>query len=507
MRILVRVDSGPAIGSGHLVRCLTLAGELRRRGATVEFASRAGPGNLSARIAAAGFAGHELREDAALAPLPADPHALLDDAQQLADARATLALARNLRPDWVVVDQYALDARWERALHATGAKLLALDDLANRAHECDVLLDQNWYGAQQGGRYSERIPQQCRTLLGPTYALLAPEYAQLRRAPGVTPPRAARVFVYFGTADATNETGKVVAALASSECADLDADIVIGENHARREELLAACARNPRITVHAPQRTLAAIMARAGLAVGAGGTTSWERLCLGLPSVVTVLSFNQAEVVAALAASGAIHSVGDARDTDPGVYARAIASQRGAAVPAQPFVDGLGARRVAELLIPTAPAMLRLRAATLMDAGVLLEWRNEPAAVAMSLNPRPVAWAEHLAWLGARLDSDDHQFFIAEADGLPVGHLRLDYRGREAIVSYSLDPVVRGRNWSGWLVREALRQARRVPPEGFTALVRNENAISRRVFTRLGWEASTHDPSVITYRTPSHAHR
>jgi UDP-2,4-diacetamido-2,4,6-trideoxy-beta-L-altropyranose hydrolase len=505
MRFLIRVDSGPSYGSGHLVRCLTLAAELRRRGATIELVCRDHRGHLSARVAQAGFDCTLLPEG--VSTVSDDPHVVWDTDAQVADAHATRAQAERRGADWVVVDHYGLDARWENLLRAGDVKLLALDDLANRDHACDVLVDQNWYGERQAHRYDGRVPADCRCLLGPDYALLAPDYAKLRRPPAEHRAPASRVFVYFGATDATNETGKVVAALSDRVCADLNADVVIGENHAQRELLLAACAANPRISVHSPQPTLAPIMARAELAIGAGGTTSWERLCLGLPSIVVVSAFNQAEVVAALAASRAIYPMGEARDTDPQAYVRALLAHRGAPVPHEPRVDGHGARRVAELLMPSAQGSLRLRSATLLDAGLLFEWRNEPAAVSMSLNARPITWNEHVAWLDVRLESDDHQFFIAEADGLPVGQLRLDYRGDQALVSYSLDSLVRGRNWSAWLVAEALLHARRIPVNGFEALVKNENAISRKVFTRLGWVPSTHDSSVTSYRAPQHAYR
>ena len=208
MRALFRVDSGLGIGGGHLFRCLVLADELARRGWRCAFACRPHEGALSAEVAARG---HELRQLAAPCAQAAAAEARHEawigaDLEQ--DAAETRALVSDFRPDWLVADHYGLDARWEASARAgTSSALLVVDDLADRPHACDVLLDQNlWPDAER--RYDGLLPEDCRTLLGPRFALLR---GRDRTQEDVDPPSRV-VLAFFGAEDPTGECSKLAAA-------------------------------------------------------------------------------------------------------------------------------------------------------------------------------------------------------------------------------------------------------------------------------------------------------
>jgi UDP-2,4-diacetamido-2,4,6-trideoxy-beta-L-altropyranose hydrolase len=477
-RAVFRVDGGVQLGSGHVMRCLTLALELARRGAASAFICRELPGHLGGRIRREGF-------PLSLLGPPAGPALSWQG-----DAAETRALLGQARPDWLIVDHYGLDGRWESELRAAAGRLLAIDDLADRPHDCDLLLDQNYFGAQTAERYRGRLPGAARMLLGPRYALLRPEYAQARAALAPRSHAPSRVLIFFGASDLSNETGRALEALCAPQLAHLAVDVVLGANHPSAAAVEAHAAARPQTTLHRELPSLAALLSRADLAVGAGGSTMWERLCLGVPSVVVTLSANQEGPTASLAAAGLVTWVGRAPQVTAAQLQAAITGALRAAPAGPGIVDGYGAPRVAAVLLPPSAGTLELRPAVQADAELLFEWRNEALTRAMSFDPAPVTWEGHLRWLDSKLADRDVMLSIGVAEGLPVGQVRLEFTGGEAHLSYGVDPLVRGRGFGAALVEQAVRRAGRVPASGFCARVKASNVASRRIFERLGWKAA-----------------
>ena len=317
MNVAFRADASLDIGIGHVMRCLTLADALRERGANCHFICREPPGHLTDLIRKRGFSVHALSyckplerpKDEIAASQPAHVHWLGSDWQT--DARQTGAILAELQPDWLVVDHYALDARWERAMKGDYKKLLVIDDLADRVHECDILLDQNWFGDATPNRYREYVPENCVLLLGPCYALLKSEYALLR---SLMPPRdgiVKRILVFMGGSDPTNETGKVMDALAHPDLGHLVVDVVIGVNHPDPEGVAKQISKRPDTHLYGSQASLAGWMVRADLMISAGGYTSWERMCLGLPAIVISIADNQTSTNNSMSESGYIDFLGE----------------------------------------------------------------------------------------------------------------------------------------------------------------------------------------------------
>ncbi|HPZ14727.1 MAG TPA: UDP-2,4-diacetamido-2,4,6-trideoxy-beta-L-altropyranose hydrolase, partial [Bacillota bacterium] len=208
LHIVIRTDASPAIGTGHVMRCLTLANALARKGVGVSFICREHEGNLCDLIEEQGFTVHRLPAPESSFEADATPaHAAWLGAAWQEDARQTGAVIRTLgiKPTWLVVDHYGLDYRWEEALRPLVGRIFVIDDLADRAHDCDLLLDQNLFADMQT-RYAGKVPADCRLLLGPEYALLQPIYAELhdRIPPREGPVR--RILISFGGADRDNLT-------------------------------------------------------------------------------------------------------------------------------------------------------------------------------------------------------------------------------------------------------------------------------------------------------------
>lgn len=354
MNVVIRTDASNRIGLGHLARCRTLATALRDLGATVCFICREHPGHQIAALRAESFnvAALPAPPDQDAANAPDGDYAAWLGVPQDQDAAETLAALTAPRPDWLIVDHYGLDAAWEQALRPHVDRILVIDDLANRRHEGDLLLDQN-YAPAGANRYQDLLRAGTRTLLGPAYALLRPEYAQHRQTLRPRDGQVRRVLVFFGGTDPHNLSGRALTALSDPALAHLAVDLVIGANHPQREELTVQATTRPGTRVHGPRPHLADLMAAADLAIGAGGATTWERCCLGLPSLVVSDADNQRPATSALAADGLIHYLGHMDQVSVATLRAALvqalqdpAGLRTLAAAARATVDGQGTQRV-----------------------------------------------------------------------------------------------------------------------------------------------------------------
>lgn len=312
MRVVFRTDGSVNIGSGHVVRCLTLADSLGARAAEVLFVCRMHDGNLCDTIEERGYAVIRLPKPRIKTRAEAtSPYRAWLGASWQADAEQTRNAIEDwgISPEWIVIDHYEIDRRWEAALRPSVQRIMVIDDLANRTHDCDLLLDQN-LAPEMRTRYTDKVPAACRMLLGPRYALLQPLYGQLsRRLPRREGP-IRRIFVFFGGVDSPNLTGRTLDAILGLERPDIEIDLVVGGNSPHASTIREQARGHANIHLHHRLPTLAPLMAKADLAIGGGGAVTWERACLGLPSLVVVLAENQADIVEMVAARGATISLG-----------------------------------------------------------------------------------------------------------------------------------------------------------------------------------------------------
>lgn len=352
--IIFRADASLQIGTGHVMRCLTLADALTAQGATCEFICREHPGNLIAYIQSKGYIVHSL---SVCGNVDTDlTHSTWLGSTQAQDAEACIPILSKLQPDWLVVDHYALDARWEKNLTPYYRKLMVIDDLADRQHACDVFLDQNLGRAFI--HYSHLITPNCQKLLGSNYVILRPEFARQREASlsRRKTGRLNRILLCMGGVDKDNFTGRIIQALDKSTLpTSIKLDVVLGSQcpHINQIKELAASSRFKPF-VHVNAQDMANRMCDADLAIGAAGGTTWERFCMGLPSLLLSTAANQdtflnvikhsgaAKVVDLMGIPGAVDDLN--RDTSQ-LYEM---SKRAALL-----VDGNGVSRIAEKLLAT----------------------------------------------------------------------------------------------------------------------------------------------------------
>jgi len=332
VNILIRADGGLRLGFGHLVRCLTLAAELMRAGHRVTLVCRAQAGLPEDWVRASGC----------------DLHLLPDETGPEADAVACGQLVAQGAIDAVVVDHYELTAAWEQVVGAGGCGVLAIDDMANRPHRCDMLLDQN-YHLDAAARYASLIPVGTRCLLGPEYALLRPAFAAERRTTEPRRGQVGHVLVFFSGGDDQGQTRMAMDALRAWR-QGVNVDVVVGHATPGKEEIEAAC-RDYGYNFHCQIDYMAVLLAKADLVIGAPSTTSWERCAVGAPALLTVLAENQRALGKSLAEYGAVRLIGDAREVMAQDYLAALRQLSGSDIAtmsqrAWSLVDGQGASRV-----------------------------------------------------------------------------------------------------------------------------------------------------------------
>lgn len=361
MNVVFRADASHQIGSGHVMRCLTLAGALTETGAICQFICRYHPGNLADYIRAKGYRCHVLTSDseqADIAVTSREPAPLLHadwlGAPWAIDATQTGTVLDTIRPDWLVVDHYALDHDWEHTLQPYYQRLMVMDDLADRPHlNADILLDQTL--GRQDSDYRALVNPTTNLLLGAQYALLRPEFAAWREASlkRRDTPELKSILVNLGGVDKDNVTADVLQALVASELpADCEVTVVMGASAPHLTSVQQqAQASGLNIRVLSGVSNMAELMAHADFAIGAAGSTAWERCCLGLPSVMVVLAQNQQMIANELSRIGAcdvipahailtelpglLHALSTSRLKTMSEQIRAVCSGEGAALVTQ----------------------------------------------------------------------------------------------------------------------------------------------------------------------------
>lgn len=317
MKVALRADASILMGNGHVMRCLTLADSLKQSGAECHFLCREHPGHLIELIRDKGYSVHTLPyEQLGSVEQNGSTHAAWLGSTQKEDAQFCQPILQALKPDWLVVDHYSLDASWEGEMRFLCGRLMIIDDLADRTHQCDVLLDQNL--GRQSIDYAELVPRECSIMIGPKFALLRPEFPALREYSlnRRVQPKLQNILITMGGVDQHNAAGRVLSALKQCRLPDcLRISVVLGPKAPWLKPVQAIAANMPwntEVIVNASD--MAQRMADCDLAIGAAGSTSWERCCMGVPTLMAVLANNQVAIAEALALSGAAILIGAPKD-------------------------------------------------------------------------------------------------------------------------------------------------------------------------------------------------
>ena len=413
LRVAFRVDASQAMGTGHVRRCQALAQALHKFSAQTHFICRRHDdvsANLMTRHEGTHWLANPSVFDLGLDARTTTPHASWGLVSWQEDADQTIDALAKIQADWLVVDHYAWDARWhERVAQAANIRILVIDDLADRRLAADMLLDQN-LDRNHAAKYQGCIDltssvRRVRLLAGPQYALLSEQYGDAPRYKFSSV--VSRIGIFMGGTDPDDLTSQVLSAC--REHANFRGEVTlvssVSNPHLQKHHALAA--KWPQTHVVCDLPDLSEFFASHDLQIGSGGGAAWERCCIGAPTLAVVAASNQQAVLPQLAALGAVQLIELTRtESSLKNFGRAIVS-----LVAQPesrlllsqksrrLVDGQGSARVAAVLALSTSADLILRAATMGDERLLMDWFNDSQARHNAMNADTINAQSHGVWL------------------------------------------------------------------------------------------------------------
>ncbi|KKD59474.1 pseudaminic acid cytidylyltransferase [Grimontia sp. AD028] len=425
MKVAIRVDASSQIGTGHIMRCLVLAKKLIERGHEVVLLSRPLTGNLIDYCKTQGVDVISLKTiQETFLPDAGDYRHWLGVTQE-ADANECLAALEAFQPDWIAMDHYALDREWQDLMRTSGTRIFTIDDLANREHKCDVLLDHNpWPDFEN--RYHQVVSKECTQLLGPKFGLLRPRFSELRQQP---PALKNVVLAFFSGTDPSGECIKLLNASRHFDSLPFRLHVVHGLANPRRDEI-ASLPLPEFVTLSENLPDYEAELAACRYAFGGAGVSAIERASLGVPGTLVSVAENQRQMAEHLGASGLYRYLGVSDKTTEHDYANELKwlAEHWKTLPyrlEKSDIDGNGAQRVVEVmesLCPTEPNnQMIFRPMTTEDLPMVRGWRNDPGVREMMFTQHEISAEEHERWFAKASTDATKQFFIAHAEGTPVG--------------------------------------------------------------------------------------
>ena len=336
--LFIRVDSSPEIGIGHMMRCLTLAQELKNNFDKIIFLTQKDSGN---------FIGTIMKNEFEVIFIPTtnnDPNIIKN-----------LITAYSENKNFLLIDHYDIGSNFESSLKNIFERIFVIDDLANRKHDCDLLIDQNYY-RDLNQRYEKLIQNGTITLLGPKYAIIRPEFRKINKKTIKKNSQIKKILVSFGGSDPTNECKKVLDALCSIENSKFEIIVAAGIYNHKFEQLKKLYEKYSNIKIYRHVDELSRLMVNSDLFIGAGGTTTWERFYMGLPSTVTIISDDQKESIEFLSDMGHIINLGLAKNVTSKTYVQTLQKPNSdliynMSLHNQKLVDGNGSNRIKKQII------------------------------------------------------------------------------------------------------------------------------------------------------------
>lgn len=484
MNVVIRADSSQHIGSGHIMRCLVLARQLREQGMHVQFACMPLRGNMIHYIEGEGFTVVELTAPKVVTPPKSDKD-YLGWLQRTPEEDAQDFLAKVESAQLVVTDHYAIQREWQSIVkQALDCQIVAIDDLL-REHDADLLVDQTL------GRKSSDYPGVCRVLAGTEFALLAPYFKHSRRLAHsrIKSEAKTRILVSMGGVDNPNATLQVLELIANRE--DFEILVLLSPKAPHYNAVKIFCARYGNISHVDFVKNMAEVMLRCDIAIGAPGTTAWERAALGLPSVVIPLADNQREIARQLVQHNAAICVRlEALENDLLDSIDCLTKDWTGYVKRNfSICDGLGVYRVVSYILQflnPGKNSVFLRRANKEDIKQVYTWQCHPNTRKYALNQSIPTYEEHCQWMSRKLQSAvDYFYLIVDEKQRDLGVVRLDQQeSGHYLVSIFIDPEFYGQG----IALTALKQLDIVHAHMYLeATVLEQNTASNKLFGKAGY--------------------
>lgn len=403
---------------------------------------------------------------------------------------------------YVFVDHYSLDHHWETACqlfisnYTHDFSIVCIDDLANRIHNCNYLIDTNYFGASTHLRYQSLVPTQCTLLLGPEFAFIDPSYLQCNTKT-LFGSSSFEIFIFFGGSDFHNLTLRVLNSIIDLELSNVYVTAVVGSQNASISQVMDLCSRYSFIRLLSYLPTLSQVLSTSNLYIGAGGSTIWEALYYQLSCIVISTAYNQQEIASCLHTDHFVDYLGSASSVSNvdimDSISRFVHLKNNSIIPR--LVDGFGLDRVAYSLqkrnSATSFPTIDLKNADLKHKSITFLWANDPKVRQASFNSDPISFDSHLAWYISRINDPTSFYFIAYQSDIPFGQVRFElYMEPDSyLISFLIDSFARGRSLAVPLLTAAIQKLLVLNPHAstLTAFVKKSNASSNKVFSRLGF--------------------
>jgi len=502
MKIFFRVDSSSLIGSGHVVRCLTLAKSLKKEGAKCKFICKDYDSSFNKIIKTQGFEVIVLTNSNKL-------YKDFFNKNWEEDARQTINVIREEKIDWLVVDHYGLDIRWEKKLRPYTKKIMVIDDLANRKHDCELLLDQNLVDNFEK-RYQNFLPKYANTLLGPKYALLQSEYKNKHLIASPRTGSVKNILIYFGATDKNNLTELIIKEFNKLNREDIFLNVVISSNSSQIKKIKNESKKNKKIKLFTNLSSLAPLMLKADISIGACGTTSWERCCLGLPAIVITLADNQRQIAKELHKRKVIYWLGHYDNIKINLISKKIEklinqNLKNWSNRCKSITDGFGTQRVTSILKLNSRTKLKARVARIEDSKLILTWANDPLVRLNAFNSKIINNKTHNEWFNFRLNNSKKCviLIIETLEKIPIGQVRFEKKNRKWFINYSVASFARKKNISSKLLKTAIKKFKKNKTFKLIAEVKKDNIASCKVFEKIGFIkgfAKKNNSSIFKYQ-------
>lgn len=497
MNVFLRADSSLSIGSGHIVRCLNLAKALKKTGAQCFFISKDHRGNILEKINQENFPVKVIKVFEQSDAYIRDEKSWLNGSQaDDANKFVALVLESGAHPDIIIVDHYSLDREWEAIVKERfpDVRLVVIDDLCNRTHCCDLLIDQTYQ--RNAVEYTHLNESNGRILTGTNYALISPVFSQLRnqsisRKANITQPK--KLMLTMGGVDAHNVAGKMLEFIEQTDFNCIEKITVILGSACPHNAAISALVENSRydIDVLTNVSNMAELMSEHDFAIGAMGGTTWERCVMGLPAVNVAIADNQKTIASNLAKAGAIVLKADDFNSSDlcSALTNLIANYHEQCLVAMDICDGQGLfRDIQEIvLIPAKDdTNVTLRQATFDDIDFVYKLQCEPRTRQFARNPDIPTYESHVEWMQQKLKSEVSYFYIIEHDGScgvirldPLEHIDVKYE-----ISIFLTAACHGKGIASAALKRVLMLHKNIT---ILATVLPENYSSHQLFERLGF--------------------
>lgn len=469
--IVFRCDGSPLIGSGHVMRCLSLAEYLKAKAFEIIFWVSQETIEHIPHLTESGFK--------TTTHSPSEPY------------------------DWLIVDHYGLDREFEAEARGLANKIMVIDDLADRKHDCDILLDQTW--GRRKTDYASLIPPHAIQLLGTSFAILREEFRNIREDLNRKFETPQSILICFGGVNPKQASEKAIAMLSDYTERTLDITITLGGNEDVLSPVEKAVSQAEKTSKHnytlrQNANDMTALMTNADLAIGAGGTMSWERCAMALPCLTLELADNQANVLKQLDEVGAIENLGKIEELSDDDFLNAFKALindsktlKNMSDTAASICDARGVERIlCHLLKPSLDKLennVTIRMADKEDCEQVYQWQTEDGARQYARNPEPPQYEEHVQWFHNKIRCPSSYLFIVSTNGKPCGIARLDPKSDDKIESaYEVSILISQQSQGKGVAKAALDQLSKYAPNAnLIAEVNAKNNASIQLFKNSGY--------------------